>query len=139
MIESAGVVVIDKSGEVPTVLCVRAYSNWDFPKGHLEPGETHIEAAVRELEEETTLSLQDVKLNGLKAPSVTYGSGKGKKTATYFLADRTSDKSPFLPVREELGRPENDEFKWVPFTQLNSLIPARLVPVVTYVTDWLAS
>ena len=139
MIESAGVVVIDKSGEVPTVLCVRAYSNWDFPKGHLEPGETHIEAAVRELEEETTLSLQDVKLNGLKAPSVTYGSGKGKKTATYFLADRTSDKSPVLPVSEELGRPENDEFKWVPFTQLNSLMPARLVPVVTYVTDWLAS
>ena len=95
MIESAGVVVIDKSSEVPTVLCVRAYSNWDFPKGHLEPGETHVEAAVRELEEETTLSLQDVKLNGLKAPSITYGSGKGKKTATYFLADRTSDKRPF--------------------------------------------
>ena len=139
MIESAGVVVIDKSSEVPTVLCVRAYSNWDFPKGHLEPGETHVEAAVRELEEETTLSLQDVKLNGLKAPSVTYGSGKGKKTATYFLADRTSDKSPFLPVSEELGRPENDEFKWVPFTQLDSLMPTRLVPVVTYITDWLAN
>ena len=139
MIESAGVVVIDKSSEVPTVLCVRAYSNWDFPKGHLEPGETHVEAAVRELEEETTLSLQDVKLNGLKAPSITYGSGKGKKTATYFLADRTSDKRPFLPVSEELGRPENDEFKWVPYTQLDSLMPARLVPVVTYVTDWLAS
>ena len=139
MIESAGVVVIDNSSEIPTVLCVRAYSNWDFPKGHLEEGETHIEAAVRELEEETTLSLQDIKLNGLKAPAVTYGTGKGKKTATYFLADRTSEKNPFLPVSKELGRPENDEFRWVPYTQLDDLMPARLVPVVTYITDWLGN
>ena len=88
MIQSAGVIVIDRAGGTPTVLCVRAYSNWDFPKGQLDEGESHVEAAIRELAEETTLTLADIKLNGLQTPSVTYGSGSKKKQATYFLADR---------------------------------------------------
>jgi 8-oxo-dGTP pyrophosphatase MutT (NUDIX family) len=53
MIQSTGVAVIDWNGKEPSVLCVRAYSNWDFPKGKVDPGETLVQAAVRELEEET--------------------------------------------------------------------------------------
>jgi 8-oxo-dGTP pyrophosphatase MutT (NUDIX family) len=34
-------------------------SHWDFPKGTLEPGETHIQAAIREANEETGLDLSD--------------------------------------------------------------------------------
>ena len=138
MIQSAGIIVVDRSSDVPSVLCVRAYSNWDFPKGHLDEGETHIEAAIRELEEETTLSLKDITLVGLKAPSVTYGSGKGKKTATYFLADRLSNKQPFLPISPELGKPENDEYRWVSIEDLPGLMPGRLMPVVDYVIEWVS-
>ena len=40
MIQSAGVAIVDLNLEDPTaeatVLCVRAYANWDFPKGQLE-------------------------------------------------------------------------------------------------------
>jgi len=138
MIQSAGIIVIDNSavGSEPTVLCVRAYSSWDFPKGQLDPGESHIEAAIRELEEETTLTLSDIKLIGLKAPPVTYGSGKRKKTATYFLADRISQSVPFLPVNPELGKPENDEYRWVSISKLRDLMPKRLNPVVDYVEGW---
>ena len=137
MIQSAGIIVIDKTTDEATVLCVRAYSNWDFPKGQLDKGESHIEAAVRELEEETTLTLSDIKLNGLQAPSVKYGSGSRKKEATYFLADRISSKDPFLPVSPELGKPENDEYRWVPVSKLSKLMPSRLSPVVDYVVGWL--
>lgn len=138
MIQSAGIIVIDKmaNSSEPVVLCVRAYSNWDFPKGQLDPGESHVEAAVRELEEETTLTLKDVTLIGLKAPSVTYGSGKRKKTATYFLADRISTSEPFLPVNPDLGKPENDEYRWVPISKLRDLMASRLAPVVDYVVGW---
>ena len=136
MIQSAGVIVIDRSSSIPTVLCVRAYANWDFPKGQQDPGESLIETAIRELEEETTLALSDIRLIGLKAPSIVYGSGKKKKTATYFLADRTSQKEPFLPVSPSLGKPENDEYRWVPIHEVSSLVSDRLGSVVNYLEGW---
>lgn len=137
MIQSAGIVVLDwQSGEA-TALCVRAYSNWDFPKGKLDAGESHLQAAIRELEEETSLTIpQDAQIIGVRAPSVTYGRGKNEKTATYYLADRISSTEPFLPSSPELGRPENDEYRWVPVSKLFSLMPARLQPVVNYVQEW---
>jgi|TARA_R110000824_G_scaffold181438_2_gene362198 bis(5'-nucleosidyl)-tetraphosphatase len=137
MIQSAGIVVIDWKNEEPTVLCVRAYSNWDFPKGQVEPNESLIEAAARELLEETDISVgSDVRLAGITAPSVTYGSGKKSKTATYFLADRISDKEPYLPINPELGKPENDEYRWVPVSHIDNLLPSRLLPVMTFIEDW---
>jgi len=140
MIQSAGIVVVDWNDKEPRVLCVRAYSNWDFPKGKLDSGETHLQAAIRELEEETSLSIpSDAKLVGLEAPPITYGRGKNEKTATYYLADRVSEIEPFLPVSEELGKPENDEYRWVLISNLYSLMPARLKPVVEYIHDWISS
>jgi bis(5'-nucleosidyl)-tetraphosphatase len=132
MIESAGMAIVDltpdgdKDNE-PTVLCVRAYANWDFPKGQLEPGETHVTAAIRETEEETSLVYgSDYTSTGTSAGSTTYGSGTKKKTATYYVAIRLSDKDPFLPYSEELGKPENDEWRWIRLSHLKDWLPPRL-------------
>ena len=42
MIQSGGVAIVDLNiddpNTEPTVLCVRAYSNWDFPQGQQEEG-----------------------------------------------------------------------------------------------------
>jgi hypothetical protein len=88
--------------------------------------------------EETTLATPaDVSIvQGVKAPPITYGKGKRAKTATYFVADRTSDKDPFLPVSPELGKPENDEWRWIPVSQLSTIMPRRLSPVVDFLVDW---
>jgi len=137
MIQSSGIIVIDWASKVPTALCVRAYANWDFPKGKVEEGESLLQAGVRELLEETSISVgSDAHLAGVSAPSVTYGKGAKAKTATYFLADRISRSEPFLPVSPELGKPENDEYRWVPVPALQSIMPGRLAPVVSYVQDW---
>jgi len=131
---SAGTIILDMSGAETTVLCLRAYSNWDFPKGELEKGEKEITAAIRETLEETTLQHgADYILTGENSPSIMYGSGKNKKVATYFVAKRMSDKQPFLPVNPELGKPENDEWKWVPISELSFLVPSRLKPVVSFI------
>ena len=141
MIQSSGVAVVDLNLEdptaEPTVLCVRAYSNWDFPKGQQEEGEAIITTAIREVEEETTLQHgPDYILVGQPAGSTTYGTGARKKTATYYIGMRMSKKSPYLPVSEELGKPENDEYRWVSLTDLDSLLPARLSAIGEEIKSW---
>ena len=144
MIQSAGVAVVDLRLEdptaEPTVLCVRAYANWDFPKGRLEEGESSTGAAIREVEEETTLQHgADYILSGQPAGAVTYGTGAKKKTSTYYIGQRMSDKDPFLPVSEELGKPENDEWRWVPLSALPALMPGRLQGIAGRVIAWAES
>jgi 8-oxo-dGTP pyrophosphatase MutT (NUDIX family) len=54
---SAGGVVFRPDGGTPLFLLIRdSYSNWGFPKGHLEEGEAPEHAAVREVIEETGLA-----------------------------------------------------------------------------------
>ncbi len=54
-IEAAGCVVWRhaEAGDVVLVVHRPRYDDWSFPKGKLEAGETFLEAAVREVEEET--------------------------------------------------------------------------------------
>ncbi len=52
---SSGVVVVSVVDRKLKFLLLRAYRNWDFPKGLVEAGEEPIEAAIREVREETTL------------------------------------------------------------------------------------
>ena len=53
---SSGVVIIRYINDVPHFLLLRAYQYWDFPKGIVEDGETPFDGALREVEEETTLT-----------------------------------------------------------------------------------
>lgn len=54
---SAGTVVYKKLGsDFQFVLILDSYSEWTFPKGHIEKGEKPEEAAARETEEEIGLS-----------------------------------------------------------------------------------
>jgi 8-oxo-dGTP pyrophosphatase MutT (NUDIX family) len=137
MKQSAGLVVIDrKLHDEPCVLCLRAYSSWDFPKGEVEEGEKLLAAAVRELEEETGYQLKDVSFTSLGRTlpwmSCTYGSGKSKKTASYSFAERANrDKEPVLPINPSLGKPEHDEWRWVKISELRELLPERLHHIVT--------
>lgn len=50
VVEGAGGVVINESGDV--LLIRHRNGSWVFPKGHIESGESKVDAAVREVEEE---------------------------------------------------------------------------------------
>ena len=136
MVQSAGTIIVDRDQDPldPHILCLRAYNNWGFPKGRADPGEDKKQTASRETLEETGLEADtDWSFTGEQTPSVTYGSGKKKKTASYFMADRLSEKQPYLPVNPELGHPEHDEWKWVPTSRLYNIMPKRLWPVIGYI------
>ena len=59
LVEAAGGTVEDGEGRM---LMMLRRGRWDLPKGHVEPGESHEEAALREVAEET--GLQQVSIVG---------------------------------------------------------------------------
>ena len=67
---SAGVIPLRRTWQGWRILVLRAYKNWDFPKGRVEPGEEPLDAAKREATEETELELRIRRLTGESEPGV---------------------------------------------------------------------
>lgn len=137
MIESAGFIIVDFSGETPRALCLlNDYGQWDFPKGHLEMGETRLDAALRETEEECGLSTSDFRSSSQSSSTLPYSASGGKKIATYFFAERISNTPPVLRVNPELGKPEHIAWKWVPVLALREKMSKRLSTVLDDLELW---
>jgi diadenosine hexaphosphate hydrolase (ATP-forming) len=51
LVEGAGGVVFNRAGKI--LMLGHRNGTWVFPKGHIDPGETHLIAAIREVEEES--------------------------------------------------------------------------------------
>lgn len=125
---SAGVVVVSVLDRKLKFLLLRAYRNWDFPKGLVEQGESPIDAAVREVREETTLD--DISFDWGMTYMDTGPYNKGK-IARYYIA-RSKETHIQLPVNPDLGTPEHHEAKWVDYERALSMVSPRLQPVVRW-------
>ena len=137
MIKSAGFVIVDFSAQEPLALCLLdTFSQWDFPKGHLEKGETPLTAAFRETREECGLTRADFIPTGRFVSTTPYKVPAGQKVATYFFAERISRTDPTLPINPELGYPEHESFRWIPVKSLYSVMSRRLYPVLVELEEW---
>jgi 8-oxo-dGTP pyrophosphatase MutT (NUDIX family) len=126
---SAGVVVV-RRGEPDEwlFLMLRAYRNWDFPKGLVEEGEDPQAAARREVIEETMISDLQFGWGDTFYETAPYSRNK---VARYYVG-KTDSKEVTLPVTPELGRPEHHECRWVQLDEALELASARVKPVVQW-------
>jgi 8-oxo-dGTP pyrophosphatase MutT (NUDIX family) len=132
---SAGVVVVHVAGEAVQYLLLRAYKNWDFPKGLVEPGEQPLDAAVREVKEETTLVNLEFDWGQEYMDTGPYNKGK---ISRYYLA-RSNVTQVHLPINPELGFPEHQEARWVGLETALNMVSPRLRPVVHWASDIIAA
>ncbi len=86
------------------VLMIRAGSRWSFPKGHLLPGETPVQAAFRETQEETGITAEILERFPLPVPSA---KEDDKRTVWFYPARYVSGS--LLAQADEVS-----EAVWVP-------------------------
>jgi 8-oxo-dGTP pyrophosphatase MutT (NUDIX family) len=125
---SAGAVVVRRLEGGWRLLVLRAFRNWDFPKGRIEPGETPLQAALREVREESGLETLVFRWGEDYAETAPYARGK---VARYYLAEAPSGRVA-LRFDPELGRPEHHEWRWVTPEEARGLLPPRLKGVLEW-------
>ncbi|HQB32770.1 MAG TPA: NUDIX domain-containing protein [Erysipelotrichaceae bacterium] len=98
--KSCGAVIFTRdNGVLKFVLIEDLEGNYGFPKGHMEENETEQQTALREVKEETGLSVEII--DGFKTFDV-YLAYRNKvvKTVIYFLA--TYSDQPLVAQKEEV-------------------------------------
>ncbi len=110
---AGGVVSRPGAAGGPEVLLVHRprYDDWTLPKGKLDPGETHEQAALREVEEETGLHCE----LGRELVSTSYHDRKGRPKTVRYWAMRPLGGS-FHP------HDEVDEVRWVSLPDAERLL-----------------
>lgn len=105
--KSCGCVVFDE-GKV--LMIQHNQGHWDFPKGHVEEGETEIQTAIREVKEETNI---DVSVKPKHRYTVEYSPKEGViKEVVYFVATKNSDEC----------RPQESEVQKVEWVEVNEAV-----------------
>jgi 8-oxo-dGTP pyrophosphatase MutT (NUDIX family) len=116
-------------------LMLRAYRNWDFPKGRIEPGEAPLAAARREVAEETGIEDLRFTWGEVYLETAPYGH---RKIARYYLAETGAERARLL-VSAELGRPEHHEWRWLSHAAALALAPPRLEPILHWAAQVIAT
>jgi bis(5'-nucleosidyl)-tetraphosphatase len=95
--KSCGAVVFRDSAGGPEFLTIRSekYGHWGFPKGHVEKGESEHQTALREIKEETGLSVRLV--DGFRKATGYFLSGDAYKEVIFFAAESSGE-----PVKIQL-------------------------------------
>jgi 8-oxo-dGTP diphosphatase len=112
-VAAAGGVVVRSGdgGRRVAVIHRPKYMDWSLPKGKLEPGEDWLEAALREVEEETGYRCEA----SVELPHVSYLDRKGRrKLVRYWLMEPVDGE--FQPHGEV------DELRWAAREQAEELL-----------------
>ncbi len=125
---SCGVVLARETDDGYVTLMLRAWHHWDFPKGLMEEGEAPVDAALRELREETGIGIVTFEWGERCMETGPYSRGK---TARYYLA-RTAEEKVVMGLSPETGQPEHHEWRWVSFDEAYDLASPRVREVVRW-------
>ena len=114
-IKKAGTILINLEDKKVGLIYRKKHEDYSFPKGHLQKGETLLECAVRETEEETLR--KNHLLNGNVVAIDRYSSGEENDVETYYyLAIDDGETSKDIPLKDR------EEILWKNVNEVYNLL-----------------
>jgi 8-oxo-dGTP pyrophosphatase MutT (NUDIX family) len=128
---SCGILLLDDEGEL-RLGHATGTAYWDIPKGQREPGESELQAAVREASEEIGLAFAVDTLLDLGR----FAYRRGKDLHLFALLHARVDPrklkcSTFFRDRSGRLRPEIDAFAWTAFDQVTQRCAKSMAALLT--------
>ena len=111
----AGCVLVNKENRKIGLVFRKKQADYSFAKGHLENGETLIECAKRETEEETGRKIKIVSKNELGILSYITKKGENVDTYLYLAQDEGA-------LNEEIPENLKEELEWIDYEQVEELL-----------------
>ncbi len=134
----AGGILLTTRSSPPQFLLMRHANRWDLPKGHCEPGESFVEAALRETHEETGIESSQIDLDPDFFFDLTYpvqykrwGNEVFTKKVRYFLGR--------LHERPTLALTEHDSAEWFDWNPPHQIQMQTIDPLLAAVAKHLQS
>ena len=124
--EAFGVVVIRTDCVPSLVLMTENYEGyWGFPKGHKEGNETYIQAATRELFEETGLECAVLLEPIFQAKRIFENHGRRLHKTNYFFIGLINHE-----MKVTLQISEIKDYKWATFDEAEKLLDTKSYPAL---------
>ncbi|WP_166822814.1 bis(5'-nucleosyl)-tetraphosphatase [Thalassoroseus pseudoceratinae] len=130
---SCGVILFRRQPELEFLLMIHP-KRLDLPKGHVDPGETDLECALREMEEETGVPRSAVKIDDqfrfeeqYFPPYKRYGEPV-EKTLVIYLGWLLEDR-PIIVT-------EHDGHQWLPWNPPHQLQEQTIDPLLAAIAEY---
>lgn len=136
---SCGFLIV-KGDPVKSFLLMKHPRRWDIPKGHVDPGETDEQCALRELIEETGIAESDLKIYedfryevSYKVSGKRYGARDTEvdKTLLVYLAELIND------VKIEVT--EHEGYEWMDWSPPHVIQERAIDPLMRSVEEYFAT
>lgn len=134
-VKSCGVLLV-RGEPIDSFLLMKHADRWDLPKGHVDPGETELECALREMEEETGIPRQAVELDPrfefrhqyhVQGPRT--GGIRKLKELVIFLG-RLKSEQPILVT-------EHADYEWFPWNPPHLIQERTIDPLMQAVAEFI--
>jgi 8-oxo-dGTP pyrophosphatase MutT (NUDIX family) len=136
-LKSCGVLIV-RGRPIREFLLMRHVDRWDLPKGHIDPGETDLQCALREMREETCIPDDAVRIdpdflfqNHYVVKTKRVPAGKANKTLVVYLGELVRD----VPIIVS----EHPGFAWFPWNPPHRIQERTIDPLLHAVEEFLRS
>jgi bis(5'-nucleosidyl)-tetraphosphatase len=136
-IKAAGILLITTVPQTPQFLLMRHRDRWDLPKGHCETGETFLQTALRETEEETGIPAESISLDQSFSFQLIYpvtykrrGDQVFEKQVQYFLG--YIEHIPTLTITE------HESAEWIDWNPPHTIQTQTIDPLLSAVAEHLS-